>query len=827
MVKRNSRKCYNDYSKKRKLDCLRSILNDDDTSDDENNHNEFNNQLDRQIVNVINEVNDDDDIENRLNGQLDNFIVNVDHVINDNDVNNARLNEQVNQVNAYEVEGAENVDEAADDIQDIPEESDQDETDEEILNRNDIIEESDQDEIDEEILNRNDIIEESDQDEIDEEVLNRNEENEDSEDEVESDSDEEEDDEFRNLDYEQLLYPGAPLTVSQSMTLILSLLTRHNVTQTCLGDIIAVINSHCNHNNNNCFKNSLHKFRKFFSLSKKGKIKKKKHFYCSICQKNLKTENEVCDNCESTKTAYFVELPIKSQLKELYRRPGFYECLQQRFHPDVDDDDNPHIDDVYKGSLYQKFIEIGFLADRNNISLTWYTDGIPVYKSSKVSMWPVYLSINELPFAERTKRENELLLLGLWFGSEKPNANNYFNKFYKQLKNLSEGIQITLADNQIIEVKAVLLIGTCDVPAKCQFFNFTYFMGSYGCPSCLWPGETYHLPPDGSSHTHVYRYTLDPQIRTSRKCVTFARLALNDGSPHMGVKGPCALSKLMPDFIVGTAIDQMHCVFGGVVKKLLSLWFDPSNRGEPYSLIDMSNIINNRLINIKPPSFVHRMPRSTEDLVHWKASELKNWFFYYALPVMQEVMQQEYLEHFSLLVAGIALLNLDSITNAEINMASNFLHKFVREFENLYGLKNCSINLHLLIHLPKCVLALGPLWANDCFRYEDLNGQYLNVIHGTRHIDSQVVRSHYQQLKVQKFFEQLPEGRMKDFCTKQKHNNKICDRLQDRCYTVGTYKIFNETYRIPNSVQQALRNLLPVRKIAEYFRLLKDSKLCV
>ncbi|XP_074109351.1 uncharacterized protein LOC141534113 [Cotesia typhae] len=254
MVRRNSRKCYNDYSKKRKLDCLRSILNDDDdTSDDENNDNEFNNQLDRQIVNVINEVNDNDDIENRLNGQLDNFIVNEDHVINDNDVNNVRLNEQVNQVNAYEVEGAENVDEVADNIHDV----------------RDIPEESDQDEIDEEILNRNDIIEESDQDEIDDEVLNRNEENEDSEDEVESDSDEEEDDEFRNLDYEQLLYPGEPLTVSQSMTLILSLLTRHNVTQTCLGDIITVINLHCNHNDNNCFKNSLHKFRKFFHYQKR------------------------------------------------------------------------------------------------------------------------------------------------------------------------------------------------------------------------------------------------------------------------------------------------------------------------------------------------------------------------------------------------------------------------------------------------------------------------------------------------------------------------------------------------------------------------------
>ncbi|CAD6241206.1 GSCOCG00009214001-RA-CDS [Cotesia congregata] len=609
------------------------------------------------------------------------------------------------------------------------------------------------------------------------------------------------------------------------MSLILSLLVRHNVTQTCLGDIITVINLHCLQNNNNGFKNSLHKFRKFFSLSKKGTVKKTKHFYCVSCQKNLENENDICGNCELSKKAYFIEVPVRQQLIELYRRPGFYECLQHRFNARLEDN-NHYTTDIYNGSLYQSFVANGFLANQDNISLTWYTDGIPVYKSSKVSMWPVYLSINELPFVERTKRQN-LLMIGLWFGPQKPNANNYFYKFYKQFKTLSRGINVTVSTNDIKNIKAVLLFGTCDLPAKCQFFNFTYYMGSYGCPSCLWPGETYRLGEDGNSHTHVYRYTPDPEMRTSRECVAFAETALNENSPHMGVKGPCALSKLMPDFVVGTAIDQMHCVFGGVVKKLLSLWFDSSHRGEPYSLVDTANIINDRLMSIKPPSFVHRMPRSTEDLVHWKASELKNWFFYYALPVLEGIMQREYFENFSLFVAGISLLNSDSITNNDVIIACNFLHKFVREFEILYGLKHCSINVHLLIHLPKCVQALGPLYATECFQYEDLNGQYLNVINGTRHIDSQVVRSHNQQLKLQRFFDELPEGKIKEFCMKHKHNSKIGERIQESCYSIGCYKVFNDNYIIPNNVQHALENLLPAQKIYEYLRLLKDSKLYV
>ncbi|XP_044588794.1 uncharacterized protein LOC123267975 [Cotesia glomerata] len=221
------------------------------------------------------------------------------------------------------------------------------------------------------------------------------------------------------------------------------------------------------------------------------------------------------------------------------------------------------------------------------------------------------------------------------------------------------------------------------------------------------------------------------------------------------------------------------------------------------------------------------MPRTIEDLLHWKASELKNWFFYYSLPVLEGVMQREYFDYFSLFIAGISFLNLDSITNGNVNMASNLLHKFVREFEVMYRLKNCSINVHLILHLPDCVIALGPLWARECFAYEDLNGQYLNVIKGTRHIDSQTLRSHNQKLKLQRFFDELLEGKIKDFCLKRKYNNKICERLKEGCYTIGSYKIYNDNYIIPDFVQQAIANLLMPQKIQEYLRLLKNSQLYV
>ncbi len=66
----------------------------------------------------------------------------------------------------------------------------------------------------------------------------------------------------------------------------------------------------------------------------------------------------------------------------------------------------------------------GFLADKHNISFMWNTDGIPVFRSSKFSIWPLYFRINELSPKKRGLKDN-MILAGLWFGQSKPNMNTY------------------------------------------------------------------------------------------------------------------------------------------------------------------------------------------------------------------------------------------------------------------------------------------------------------------------------------------------------------------------------------------------------------------
>lgn len=613
------------------------------------------------------------------------------------------------------------------------------------------------------------------------------------------------------------LYAGAPITIAQSMLLILSLVLKHNLTGTSIADIITVINLHCP---NEAFrKNSLHKFKKYFSWSTD---KFTKHYYCSVCTTSLATKNSICETCQANRgISYFIEMSFIKQLTLMFQRNGFWELLQHRFHREGGLRPNS-FRDIYDGSLYQQYVQNGFLSNPNNISFTWYTDGIPVFKSSHISMWPVYLTINELPYKLRMKREN-ILLVGLWFGSNKPSANHFMYKFRSKFETLLRGKIITLPGQNVITVRGIILAGTCDLPAKAQFLNMMQYNGEFGCNHCKDKGESFTHPTGGTSR--VYPYNRYPEMRTSSETLENANQALQDKHPVNGVKGPCALSKLMPDFIQGTAIDYMHCVFSGVIKKLLHFWFNPSFSGDPFSLYALSGVIDSRLICIKPPKFVHRMPRTVSDLCHWKASELKMWFFYYSVVILQGIMNPIYFRHYLLLVSGISLLNSSCVTAKNIEDAERLLHEFVRECPTLYGLQFCSINVHQILHLPNCVRRLGPLWVYSCFPYEDINGKILKLVHGTTHIDSQIASAHIFLIKMRRKLDQLPEGPIRDFITDFKHQVKIRERIAGGCYSVGSYK---RILRLPLYIQQALMNSsLPLENVHIYLRLLKDSKLFV
>ena len=74
------------------------------------------------------------------------------------------------------------------------------------------------------------------------------------------------------------------------------------------------------------------------------------------------------------------------------------------------------------------------------------------------------------------------------------------------------------------------------------------------------------------------------------------------------------------DLIRGMVIDYMHAVLLGVMKHLMTLWFSAKDQSKEYSCFKMLQQIKNRLMCIKPPNTISRVPRSLDDLQHWKGA---------------------------------------------------------------------------------------------------------------------------------------------------------------------------------------------------------------
>lgn len=81
-------------------------------------------------------------------------------------------------------------------------------------------------------------------------------------------------------------------------------------------------------------------------------------------------------------------------------------CRKRRSQPGV-------FEDVYDGEEYQR--HASFLPLLANLSLICNTDGVAIFRSSKTSIWPVWLVINELPKSQRyVQAQTYLCIMIFW-----------------------------------------------------------------------------------------------------------------------------------------------------------------------------------------------------------------------------------------------------------------------------------------------------------------------------------------------------------------------------------------------------------------------------
>lgn len=478
-------------------------------------------------------------------------------------------------------------------------------------------------------------------------------------------------------------------------------------------------------------------------------------YFCSFCYTHVNKNATQCSNKYCLKdlrlsgaTAYFVRHSLISQLQVMFNRESFCDKVRTHRFNHYKKKSPGVISDVYDGSIYKNLFNKGFLNDPNSLSFGFNTDGVPIFKSSKVSMWPVYLLINELPILDRKVREN-VVFYGVWIAPKKPVMWSFLKPLYDDISKLENGVDLVDHSGSKFVCKATLLTCTCDLPARCLISNSVQFNGKFSCWFCLQKGETYHTPTGG--HCHIFPYQSENPKGPPRTVseieadVNKTVENLQDGNKDYvvrGIKGPFWFMFLKHFNITnGFVIDYMHGVCSGVMKMMLGLWFGKANKGNPSSYFKCRNMVNEYLLKIKPTVFITRVPRSLDDIVHWKASEYRNFLLYWGVPILTSVLSNCHILHFCALVKAIHILSQENIQEADLLVAENCLFNFVSLFPSLYSQRNMTMNLHQLVHLTDCVRATGPLFSNNCFVFEDLNGFIVRHIHGTQGIDTQIINS--------------------------------------------------------------------------------------
>lgn len=371
-------------------------------------------------------------------------------------------------------------------------------------------------------------------------------------------------------------------------------------------------------------------------------------------------------------------------------------------------------------------------ADKTNLALSLFTDGVPLYKSSKVGMWPVYLTVQNLPPNIRSYAENTILS-ALWIGSEKPPMSILLKPVVDSLQQLdASGVTIqTSSGNQTIHCKVVFAV--FDLPAKAAVLCAKQYNGKYGCSVCLHPGKRL------SNNTRVYTPDSVHPERTHSQIVAAATRAEETNIPEKGIMGRCPLTPIL-DLVTSIPIDYMHCVLEGVTRSLMRFWFDSKHHGAPYYIGRSLKQIDHELMKQRPPKEFSRPPRSvSKHFKYWKATELKQWLLYYSLPLLKGALPSLYWHHYSLLVCAMHIMLGTYITQDQINAAEQMLKDFHFLLPELYGESSCTANAHLLTHLAKYVRLWGPLWTHSTFGFESKNGQLKYLFHGKNDVIHQLL----------------------------------------------------------------------------------------
>ena len=548
---------------------------------------------------------------------------------------------------------------------------------------------------------------------------------------------------MRKTPFRDLLYNNSKITKDEATLLLIGYMAKNKLTRNASENLLKLLNFFLP--TDTTISESIYALKKSIPCTT---TVTSKHYYCQECETYIgkvgKGKSHQCEKCNATKTqakldlsaSYFLIFSIKAQLEFMLRSKDLavqlFEKLVQR---NSSKQYNYPLKDIVDGKMYK-----GLELDQLDFSCCVNTDGVPVFKSSTFSIWPILISVNELNYRDRCKNT---LVAALWFGAKKPNFEIFFEPFLNNCQNLSQTDTVSWYHNGTnFKSKVYFPIFVADSPARCSCQGTNQYNGKYGCSWCLEKGENFQLTQ--KSRKWVYppnkQITLWQADQFKQHLFELSTLfgSVNNTKAHFGVKSASKLL-LIPKFNIvnGFVFDVMHAAFLGVSRAFANIWLDSKYHGKSFYIGLKIKDINTRLAQIVVPEHFSRSVRLLDERKLWKASEWRTWTFVVPL-LLESILPVPYLVHFSKYIKAMMLLSGEAIFEKDITESKVLLWEFVDGIRLLYGMEFCSFNCHSLLHAPGCVEDWGPLFSYSAFQFENFNGILLNLFNGANRIDAQI-----------------------------------------------------------------------------------------
>lgn len=366
--------------------------------------------------------------------------------------------------------------------------------------------------------------------------------------------------------------------------------------------------------------------------------------------------------------------------------------------------------------------KVSFTQCVNTLDLEINVDGLPISKSSGSQFWPILACIENIAL-------NYVFPIGVFHGYSKPNDPNEFLKQFVDdyLKLKEKGISY---QGRILNLNITKIL--CDAPAKAFLLCIKNHNAYSSCTKCTTEG------------TFISNRMTYPDTNANLRSDESVK-AMIDEEYHRGT--PIALLKLNIGLVSQVPLDYMHLVCLGVVKRLIRFWVN----GNHSVRLNNASIdeINKRIEKYRKNTVLEfaRKPRSIRDVDHWKATEFRQFIFYYGPLVMNGILQPNMWLHFLCLHVALRILASSQLCIKYNVFAGTLLRHFVEYFGDFYGGEYINHNVHNLIHLPQDVLKFGPLDKFSCFKFENFMHIIKKSIFPSRNPLKQFINRVYQHRK--------------------------------------------------------------------------------